>query len=134
MSREDEQGIDWQAALEADGLILADDGSVRFTGRHKKEMASYFEMAGINIDDIKTKDEYVAARKAASPYFEEWLQSVIARRGVGRNLERDLLIAVLAGDQESARKLRMRIDSKAINQDPEGKKNPRRGGDGPSQT
>ena len=120
MSQEDEQGIDWQAALEADGLIIADDGSVRFTGRHKKEMASYFEMAGINIDDIKTKDEYVAARKAASPYFEEWLQSVVAKRGVGKNLERDLLLAVLAGDQESARKLRMRIDTKAINQVPEG--------------
>ncbi len=54
---------------------LADtEGRLRFTKAGRKMLAPYFAMAGIDIRQIKTVDDYRRARAAASPYFTAWLR------------------------------------------------------------
>lgn len=50
------------------------DGNIRFTPYGIQELRPYFSKAGINITDIKTYDDYLAARDRASPYFMAWLE------------------------------------------------------------
>ena len=100
------------AARSADGLIVCDDGSVRFSSKRKKELARYFAIAGINIDTIKTKDDYLAAREAASPYFLQWLESIVKQGEM--TLERQLVIAILRDDREEEARLRTSLDTKSL--------------------
>ena len=48
-------------------------GNLRFTSKGASELRPYFAMAGIDINNINTMDDYYQARKAASPYFMEWM-------------------------------------------------------------
>lgn len=50
------------------------EGNIRFTPHGTQELRPYFAKAGINIADIKTIDDYLAARDRASPYFMAWLK------------------------------------------------------------
>lgn len=54
-------------------FLKSTNGTIAFNSEAKHELAEYFSMAGINLDSIKTHDDYLRARKKASPYFMEWL-------------------------------------------------------------
>lgn len=120
MSEVDEKA-GWERAIESDGIIVGDDGSVRFTSKHRAELAQYFAMAGIDISTITNKEEYLAARRAAAPYFDEWLQRTIGSKE--QTLERQLLMATLKGDDAEAARLKIRLRTESIQ-----KKGPRKGG------
>lgn len=51
------------------------NGNLRFTPNGIAELQDYFAMAGIHIKEIRTYQGYLNARRAASPYFLEWLES-----------------------------------------------------------
>lgn len=44
-------------------------GTIAFTDEVKSELSEYFSPAGVRLDSIKTHDDYLQARKKASPYF-----------------------------------------------------------------
>ena len=111
----------WELAIDADGIIVGDDGSVRFTGRYRKELTDYFAMAGIDIQTIKTKEAYLEARRAASPYFDQWVASIV--ESGTPSTERRLLLATVSGDTREARKLKIQLDSERAT-----KKKPQKGG------
>lgn len=70
-------------------------GRIRFTEEGLRELGPYFARAGIDIRAITTSASYLAARKAAAPYFMEHLRSIAT---TGRMTpERQALIAVLEG-------------------------------------
>jgi hypothetical protein len=48
-------------------------GNLRFTQQGRENLAPLFAMAGISIDSIKTKTDYLLARQACEPYFMEYL-------------------------------------------------------------
>lgn len=48
-------------------------GTIGFTIEAKADLSEYFSLAGIRLDSIRTYEDYLAARKKASPYFMEWL-------------------------------------------------------------
>lgn len=54
-------------------------GHLRFTQAGVKALTPYFAMAGIDIRQIKTIEEYQHARERASPYFTTWLAQRIAK-------------------------------------------------------
>lgn len=54
-------------------FLKSTTGTIAFCEEAKSELSEYFSMAGINIDSIKTHDDYLPARKKASAYFMEWL-------------------------------------------------------------
>ena len=107
MTISDEEG--WELAIQADGIIIGDDGSVRFTGRYLQELTDYFATADIDIQTIKTKEDYLNARRAASPYFEQWIAKKVESGTL--STERSLLLATLKGDRREARKFKMKLDS-----------------------
>ena len=54
--------------------FLSDNaGNLRFTDKGLSELRPYFAMAGVDINKISTVDAYYQARRAASPYFLEWM-------------------------------------------------------------
>lgn len=112
MVKKDKEPEVWEAAQRADGLLIADDGSVRFSARRKEELKGYFARAGINIDTIKTKDDYLQARKAASPYFEEWLESIVTSKPM--TTERKMLLETLRGNDAEVAKLKIRLETERL--------------------
>jgi len=54
-------------------------GGLRFTQTGVKALTPYFAMAGIDIRQINTIEEYQHAREQASPYFMSWLEQRIAK-------------------------------------------------------
>ena len=74
------------------------NGKLRFTRHGRRELGPYFAMAGIDINVIKTEDEYFKARRQASPYFLEWLKM---RAGSWPNTEQfQLLKSTLMGKKD----------------------------------
>ena len=49
-------------------------GSIRFTEKGRNELGRYFDMAGVNINEIKTVEDYLFMRKTAAPHFINWLE------------------------------------------------------------
>jgi hypothetical protein len=82
----------WKRAAEHDGVITVGE-RVRFTSRRRADLTSYFGFAGVDIGSIKTRADYVSARRAAAPYFAEWLMWR-ASRGTP-SAERNRLIEAL---------------------------------------
>jgi hypothetical protein len=91
---------------------LLTTGSVRFSERRKKELRGYFAMAGINIDSIKTKKDYLEARQAASPYFEEWLESIVTSKPM--TTERKMLLETLRGNDAEVARLKIRLETERL--------------------
>ena len=54
-------------------FLKSTNGTIAFNSEAKRELTEYFSMAGVNIESIKTYEDYLKARKKASPYFKEWL-------------------------------------------------------------
>jgi len=56
-------------------MLIWTDGHVAFTEEGRRELAPYFARAGIDLGTIKTRKQYLEARRATSPYFLEHLRS-----------------------------------------------------------
>lgn len=55
-------------------FYLSDDcGNIRFTKEGLDHLAPLFELAGIDIKNVHTVQDYRLARKQASPYFMQHL-------------------------------------------------------------
>lgn len=54
-------------------FLKSTTGTIAFCEEAKSELSEYFSLAGICLDSIKTYEDYLAARRKASPHFMEWL-------------------------------------------------------------
>lgn len=64
---------------DGNGLFVVDEeGRLFFTKRGKEELSGLFQLANIDMDEIRNFDDYTAARAKAAPYFGEWLESYCA--------------------------------------------------------
>lgn len=105
----------WATLIELDGLIVGDDGSVRFTSKRKDELRELFGMAGIDIRKIKTKRHYIDAREAAKAHFMPFLERR-ARDGT-MTTERRLLVAILEGNASEAERLQKEVEADRAKKD-----------------
>jgi len=53
--------------------LLDDCGNIRFTREGLDHLSPLFELAGIDIKNVRTMQDYQQARKQASPYFLQHL-------------------------------------------------------------
>lgn len=56
-------------------FLKSTSGTIAFTDQAKAELTEYFSLAGVCLYSIKTHDDYLQARKEASPHFWEWIKS-----------------------------------------------------------
>ena len=84
---------------------------LKFTEQGIEEYRSYFGKAGIDIQTIKTLEDFRRARRVAAPYFEERLIAKV-KKGE-KTLERRLLIAIAEGNSEEQKCLERILDAKA---------------------
>jgi hypothetical protein len=87
-----------------------DDGRIHFTEAGREELRHYFGRVGIDIRTIRTWEDYLKARKQASPFFMEYLSS-IARRGP-MTAERRLLISAVEDDEETFQESLRKFDAR----------------------
>ena len=85
-------------------------GQFRFTDEGLKELRSYFAKAGININTIKTKSDYYAARRACSHFLLEHLTEKASRAKYSKTLEGQALIAAVSGDDAKLEMLLEKLD------------------------
>lgn len=93
----------WRTMIEADGLVVSEDGRVRFSSSRREDLRILFGLAGIDIATIRTMEQYVRARDASRPFFGQWL-SHVSRRG-RMTEQRRLLIGIVEGNVEEAKAL-----------------------------
>jgi hypothetical protein len=105
--RESDDEAFWRAAVEHDGVLLGEEG-VRFTGRRRAALTSLFGLAGIDIRQVRTREQYVDARRAAAPFFQQWMEHVAASGEM--TTERKLLLAVVQGDDGEVARLQSRLE------------------------
>ena len=98
-----------QTMIEVDGLLVSDDGRVRFTAQRREDLRSLFGLAGIDIRTIRTVDDYLTARARASPYLQKWIENIAKRGALTR--ERQLLMAVTRGDSGEVDRLRAALSA-----------------------
>ena len=54
------------------GALISLDGQLRLIAEEKERLRRYFTSAGIDVDQVRTVDQYRRARSAASPGFMDW--------------------------------------------------------------
>ncbi|MCG8074815.1 MAG: hypothetical protein JAY75_01050 [Candidatus Thiodiazotropha taylori] len=86
-------------------------GQFRFTDEGLKELRPYFAKAGININAIKTKENYLMARQAASPWFMEHMRQ-LAEEGSKNTLEDQALISIFSGDPQKTEALFAKLEKR----------------------
>ena len=94
--------------------IVDDRGNFRFTKEGLESQASLLRKAGIDARSIKTFDQYLQARKASSPYFDEYLREMVDE-DLAKDpdcLERQLIRAVIYGDKAQQKIIIDKIDRK----------------------
>ena len=65
---------------EIPGALISLDGELRFIPKEKERLRRYFTSVGIDVDHVRTVDQYRLARSAASPGFMDWLAAEIERK------------------------------------------------------
>jgi len=88
-------------------MLVGTDGRIVFTEEGRRELAPYFARVGIDLTNIKTRKQYIKARRAASPFFLEHLRARFA--GKPQTLEYNALRAIINGDNENFDRLFHRI-------------------------
>ena len=87
--------------IRIDSLIVdPETNHVRFVGKRRHDLKVLFALAGININDIKTLDQYLAARKASEPYFMEWV-CIQMHNPNPVNIEAKLLQAIISDNEKT---------------------------------
>ena len=62
------------------GALVSLDGELRLIAEEKERLRRYFASAGIDVDQVRTVDQYRLARSAASPGLMDWLADEIERK------------------------------------------------------
>jgi len=88
-------------------MLVGTDGRIAFTEEGKRELTPYFARAGIDLSAIKTRRQYIDARRAASPYFLEHLRARLD--GKPNTLEYNGLRAIVYGDDEAFERIFHRL-------------------------
>lgn len=93
----------------------ADDGRIVFTERGRREMGDLFGRAGIPLETIKTRADYLWARKQARPFFREhleamFLQETSAPASKEAECEQQMLWEAVFGTEEAADAAREKRD------------------------
>ncbi len=96
------------------GLLVAPDETIRFTKNDRPKYARHFAKAGIDINQVKTLEQFDLAWDKARPYFFEFLASLTDHRPP--SIERDLLIATVKGDEEKVAELSQQLRLQASSQ------------------
>ncbi len=79
--------------LENDLFTVTDEAGLLFTKKGREELTDYFRYAGIEINTIRTYEEYLSARECAAPYFMDWMKTKTS--GLPNNGEIDLIRSAL---------------------------------------
>jgi len=108
MHRNPENQILSEQSAQEPWFIPQSDGTIRFTDEGVENLRPHFGRAGIDIRKITTEEQYHDAMRRASPWLGDTLRA-IARRGP-MSVERELLVAVMEGDEARAAGLRSRLE------------------------
>ena len=94
-------------------FTLGADGSIIFTVEAIKSWGPYFRKVGIEIGDIHTLEQYLAARRKAAPFFNEHLMEIAqGEPGTPNTLERQALIAIAEGNTGRFKHLLGKLDTR----------------------
>ena len=95
--------------LDSQFYLSDKDGNIKFTRTGLEHLTPLFELAGIDINIIKTLQDYYQARKEASPFFMQYLSEKAATWPDTDQFR--LLKAVLFGNENDLEKEINRFDS-----------------------
>ena len=100
--------------MESQDYIVDDQGNFRFTKVGLESQTPLLAKAGINAGSIKTYKAYIQARKAASPYFMEYLQEETEARLEGKpdTLEWQAIRSIAFGTIEEQKELLEKLKRK----------------------
>ena len=94
---------------------VIDDNKIVFTIEGIKELGKYFRQAGVDIGSIDTVEDYLSARKEASPFFNDHLVKIArGKLGTKRTLERDALIAIAEGNHVAFERMLSKLESRDL--------------------
>lgn len=93
-------------------LFIAHGERIRFTSAGVRRFAERFGRCGIDIHQIKTRAQALAAMEASFPHEWETLVAQIAAKKAANpreRIEREYVVAIALGDQPRAKALQARI-------------------------
>ena len=100
--------------MQSQDYIVDNDGNFRFTKVGLDNQASLLAKAGIDAKSIKTYEEYLQAREAASPYFVDYLQEETEKllKGKPDTIEWKAIRSVAFGSPEEQDKMLEKLKRK----------------------
>ena len=94
-----------------DGFLLSSSGNIKWTQPGLDKMRSRFAAAGIDIHQLRDLEQYVRARMAIAPLFDEALVKVARGQGPITD-ERALLVAIIDADDARVRQSELRLENR----------------------
>jgi len=100
--------------MQSKDYIVDNDGNFRFTKVGLDNQTSLLAKAGIDATSIKTYEEYLQARQAASPYFAEYLKEETEKmiKGKPNTIEWQAIQSISFGSPEEQDKLLEKLKRK----------------------
>jgi len=100
--------------MQSQDYIVDNDGNFRFTKVGLDNQASLLAKAGIDAKGIKTYEEYLQAREAASPYFVDHLQEETEKllKGKPDTIEWKAIRSIAFGSPEEQDKMLEKLKRK----------------------
>ena len=100
--------------MQSQDYIVDNDGNFRFTKVGLDNQASLLAKAGIDAKSIKTYEEYLQAREAASPYFVDYLQEEAEKllKGKPNTIEWKAIRSIAFGSPEEQDKMLEKLKRK----------------------
>ena len=101
--------------MQTKSYLVDQDGNFRFTVNGHKEQAPLLAKAGIDAHSIKTYEQYLLARKAARPFFTEYLQEETEKQlnGKPNTLEWRAIRSIVFGSPEEQQELLRKVKLKS---------------------
>ena len=90
-------------------FLQGTDGRIAFTEEGRYCLGIRFGLAGIDIRDIRTREQYARAMEKSRPWLNEYLAFLAANGEM--NADRRALLAVARGEYEKADAILHRRDS-----------------------
>jgi len=100
--------------MQSQDYIVDNDGNFRFTKVGLDNQTSLLAKAGIDAKSIRTYEEYLQAREAASPFFVEHLQEETERllKGQPDTIEWQAIRSIAFGSPDEQDKLLEKLKRK----------------------
>lgn len=100
--------------MQSQDYIVDADGNFRFTRSGLDSQGPLLAKAGISPGNIKSYADYLQARKAASPYFMEYLQEETDKQLTGKpnTLEWQAIRSIAYGSKEEQENLMEKLKKK----------------------